>query len=82
MCSKSRKEAKDFLYNEKQFHLGMLPTEQSNPKTRDLDRVFAANPGDYFGTMGKFEKMDLAGKEKLSPVQYTIKQVTNKHDSQ
>jgi N-acetylmuramic acid 6-phosphate etherase len=34
-------KAKDFLENEKQFHLGMLPTEQSNPKTRGLDEVFA-----------------------------------------
>lgn len=33
--------AKDFLENEKQFHLGMLPTEQSNPKTKGLDEVFA-----------------------------------------
>ena len=33
--------ARDFLENEKQFHLGMLPTEQSNPKTKGLDEVFA-----------------------------------------
>ena len=30
-----------FLKNEKQFHLGMLPTEQANPKTRDLDKTFS-----------------------------------------
>ena len=31
------KEAtKDFLENEKQFHLGVLPTEQSNPITKNL----------------------------------------------
>ena len=37
----ARERAIDFLENEKQFHLGMLPTEQSNPKTRGLDEVFA-----------------------------------------
>ncbi len=31
-----RKTAEHFLNNEKQFHLGILPTEQSHPKTRDL----------------------------------------------
>ena len=31
-----RKEAEHFLNNEKQFHLGMLPTEQSHPKTSEL----------------------------------------------
>jgi N-acetylmuramic acid 6-phosphate etherase len=37
-------EAEHFLENETQFHLGILPTEQANPKTRDLDRIFASNP--------------------------------------
>ena len=37
----ARDRAIHFLENEKQFHLGMLPTEQSNPKTKDLDKVFA-----------------------------------------
>ena len=36
-------EAEHFLTNEKQFHLGMLPTELSNPKTADIDSVFADN---------------------------------------
>lgn len=43
MNEKAKQMADDFLYNETQFHLGMLPTEQSNPKTKDLDKVFAAN---------------------------------------
>ena len=38
-----RKEAIDFLENQKQFHLGFLPTEQSNPLTRNLDGEFAAS---------------------------------------
>ncbi len=44
IAAKARHEADHFLNHEKQFHLGMLPTEQSNPKTRGLDRVFASSP--------------------------------------
>ena len=36
------KEAtKDFLENEKQFHLGVIPTEQSNPVTKNLSATIA-----------------------------------------
>ena len=42
----AQQEAENFLNNEKQFHLGMLPTEQSNPKTRDLDKKFASSPAE------------------------------------
>ncbi len=36
------KEAtKDFLENEKQFHLGVIPTEQSNPLTKNLSATIA-----------------------------------------
>ncbi|MGD9605001.1 MAG: hypothetical protein AB7V00_02445 [Bacilli bacterium] len=31
-----KEAAKNFLNNEKQFHLGVIPTEQSNPETRNL----------------------------------------------
>ncbi|MCK4855850.1 MAG: SIS domain-containing protein, partial [Bacteroidales bacterium] len=41
-----QQEAENFLNNEKQFHLGMLPTEQSNPKTRNIDLTFEKNPAD------------------------------------
>lgn len=34
--------ARNFLENETEFHLGFLPTEQSNPITRNLDRAFSA----------------------------------------
>ena len=34
-------KARHFLENETQFHLGILPTEQSNPKTAHLDAAFA-----------------------------------------
>jgi N-acetylmuramic acid 6-phosphate etherase len=40
ITNEAREKAIHFLENEKQFHLGMLPTEQSNPKTRGLDEVF------------------------------------------
>jgi len=41
MHNKAHLEADHFLNNETQFHLGMLPTEQANPKTRNLDQIFA-----------------------------------------
>ena len=42
MSRQSDQQALNFIENEKQFHLGFLPTEQSNPLTRNLDREFAA----------------------------------------
>ena len=49
--SEAHKQAEHFLQNEKQFHLGILPTEQSNPKTRGIDRKFAKNPADGVKTL-------------------------------
>ena len=46
MNTKAHQEAENFLNNEKQFQLGMLPTEQSNPKTRNLDLKFASDPSE------------------------------------
>ncbi|MBO4288212.1 MAG: sugar phosphate isomerase [Kiritimatiellae bacterium] len=41
-CSPTaRASARDFIDNEKQFHLGFLPTEQSNPITATLEEDFA-----------------------------------------
>ncbi len=51
MQSKARQEAENFLNHEKQFHLGMLPTEQSNPRTRNIDEVFENNPGTGVATL-------------------------------
>ncbi len=51
MHNKAHLEAEHFLNNEKQFHLGMLPTEQANPKTRNLDRVFAESTGEGVKTL-------------------------------
>jgi len=36
-------KADDFIDNEKQFHLGFLPTEQSNPLTKTLEKDFPAS---------------------------------------
>ena len=35
--------AKEFVEKEKEFHLGFLPTEQSNPKSRTLEADFKAS---------------------------------------
>ncbi len=43
MKSEIEKTAKAFIENERQFHLGFLPTEQSNPKTKDLEKQFKAS---------------------------------------
>lgn len=51
MLERAHREAENFLNNEKQFHLGMLPTEQSNPKTRGLDRKFASSPAEGIGLL-------------------------------
>jgi N-acetylmuramic acid 6-phosphate etherase len=41
----------NFLENEKQFHLGVLPTEQSNPKTRNIDQIFKASTDEGVKTL-------------------------------
>jgi N-acetylmuramic acid 6-phosphate etherase len=38
-----RRDAEHFLKHETQFHLGMLPTEQSHPKTRGLAETLQAD---------------------------------------
>ncbi len=38
-----RRETEHFLTQETQFHLGMLPTEQSHPKTRGLAETLQAD---------------------------------------
>ena len=36
-----KEAAKNFIENEKQFHLGVIPTEQSNPLTKNLSATIA-----------------------------------------
>jgi N-acetylmuramic acid 6-phosphate etherase len=49
--SKAHRDAEHFLNEEKQFHLGILPTEQSNPKTRNLDKIFKSSTMDGIKTL-------------------------------
>ena len=46
MSASSLARARDFIANETQFHLGFLPTEQSSPLTRNLDKEFARSTVD------------------------------------
>ena len=43
MSEYSKNAAHDFIKNETQFHLGFLPTEQSHPRSRDLEARFLAD---------------------------------------
>jgi N-acetylmuramic acid 6-phosphate etherase len=36
-----KEASRNFIENEKQFHLGVIPTEQSNPRTRNLSATIA-----------------------------------------
>lgn len=46
MNSPAHEQAEEFLNRETEFHLGFLPTEQSNPLTRHLDRAFLSGSAD------------------------------------
>ena len=41
-----KQKARDFVENDKPFHLGFLPTEQANPLTAGMDEVFARSAAD------------------------------------
>ncbi len=56
MSEASTKQALHFLEEEKQFHLGFLPTEQSNPLTRDLDTRFAAATTDGIACLQRVDR--------------------------
>lgn len=43
MSKTALEKAMHFIEHEKQFHLGFLPTEQSSPLTRNMDKEFAAS---------------------------------------
>ena len=46
MSTSAVEKAMHFIENETQFHLGFLPTEQSSPLTRNMDKEFASSvPG-------------------------------------
>lgn len=56
-----KEAAKDFLENEKQFHLGVIPTEQSNPLTRNLSATIAKDTSEGI-------KMILSADVNIAPV--------------
>lgn len=60
MSEKSKLLALDFIENEKQFHLGFLPTEQSNPLTKNLDREFARSSADGVKNLQSVDRNVLA----------------------
>jgi len=60
MSEKSLRQALDFIENEKQFHLGFLPTEQSSPLTRHLDREFARSSVDGVKNLQSVDRNVLA----------------------
>ena len=56
MSITSQSRARDFIANETQFHLGFLPTEQSNPQTRDLDKEFARSTVDGIANLQQVDR--------------------------
>ncbi|HAH87018.1 MAG TPA: sugar phosphate isomerase [Armatimonadetes bacterium] len=58
-------KARHFEENEKEFHLGFLPTEQSSPLTRGLDRIFAASTQDGVRMLQRVDRNVLEMAEKI-----------------
>lgn len=58
------RKAEQFIENEKQFHLGFLPTEQSNPLSRTLEADFKDCPVKGMKTLQKVDRnvLDMATK--------------------
>ena len=48
--------ARDFIENEKQFQLGAIPTEQSNPLTRGLSSIIKKDTAEGVKTILKADK--------------------------
>jgi N-acetylmuramic acid 6-phosphate etherase len=48
-----KEAARNFIENEKQFHLGVIPTEQSNPLTRGFSQITAGDTGEGVRTLLK-----------------------------
>ena len=57
--------AEHFIENETEFHLGFLPTEQSNPKTRSMEADFARSTADGVRTLQKPDRDVLAMAERV-----------------
>lgn len=61
--------AKNFLENEQQFHLGFLPTEQSNPDSATLEDDFRASPRQGIRTLQSIDRavLNMAKRVLASP---------------
>ena len=57
---KAKNSARNFIENEKPFHLGFLPTEQSNPLTATLETDFRRSSRAGVETLLKPDR-DVAG---------------------
>ncbi len=62
MSNKAAAAAEHFLKNETQFHLGFLPTEQSHPLTKGLDKAFERSTADGLRLLQKADRevLDMA----------------------
>ena len=60
MSLTSDQQASHFLTEERQFHLGFLPTEQSSPLTRHLDAEFARSTVDGVKNLQRVDRNVLA----------------------
>ncbi len=56
MNSETLQKARHFIDNEKQFHLGFLPTEQSNPLSAHMDQDFARSTVDGVRTLQRVDR--------------------------
>ena len=65
MSAASEANARDFIINETQFHLGFLPTEQSNPQTRNLDKEFARSTVDGIANLQLVDRNVLTMAQKV-----------------
>ncbi len=65
MSEKSLQDAINFIENEKQFHLGFLPTEQSNPLTANLDKEFARSSVDGVANLQSVDRNVLAMSKRI-----------------
>ena len=67
MSERSDAEAIRFIDGETQFHLGFLPTEQSSPLTRNLDRDFAESAEKGVRTLQSVDRNVLAMLRRVLP---------------
>ena len=59
------RQADDFIKNEQQFHLGFLPTEQSNPLTRSMEKDFKTSTAAGVRTLQRADRPVLEMAKKI-----------------